>query len=267
MKFYFCRKNNGVTLIELLIAVAISGILAAGFYRGFINQQRVYTVQGQVADMQQNARIALGKMIREIRMAGFGGLDYVLGLSGGVNGFTQRIVPGSNTITIVGGFKPVRRDNGDPIQIVSISGSQVTLNYATDDFDTSTHRYISIGGIESNTVQSRSGAILTLAQPPTQTHPAGTLIFEIQAITYNLDETVIRRNGNTGGGGQSVAENMENLQFQYFDKNGNSTANPADVRLVKVSVTAKTDMVDPEFKGGDGYRRRMLSSSVRLRNF
>lgn len=267
MKFYFCRKNNGLTLIELLIAVVITGILAAGFYRAFINQQRVYTVQGQVADMQQNARIALGKMVREIRMAGFGGLDYALG--GGVNGFNQSILLGSSTITIVGAFKPVKRDNGDPIQIASISGSQVTLNYATDEFDTSAHRYISIGGIESNTVQWRSGAVLTLAQPPLKVHPVGTRIFEIQAITYTYDgdQNVIRRDQNTGGGGQSVAENIENLQFQYFDKNGNSTSTPADVRLVKVIVTARTDMADPEFKGGDGYRRRKLSSSVRLRNF
>ena len=93
------RKNRGLTLIELLIALVLSSILTAVLYRAFISQQKTYTVQDQVADMQQNVRIAMGQMAREIRMAGYGG--NILSIFANVNGFTNIITPASNAITII----------------------------------------------------------------------------------------------------------------------------------------------------------------------
>lgn len=267
----FLRKNTGVTLIELLIALVISAILIAAIYRTFIGQQKTYIVQEQVVDMQQNARVAINRMMREIRMAGFGGLDYVLSLTGGVNGFTEIITPsGDNVITIVGGFKQVRRDNGDPILVSSVSGNKVILNYATDEFDGEKHQFISIGGLESRKVTSRSGNELTLDSPPGYNHPANTPIFKIQAITYSLGTSdgkiVLRRDENTGGGAQPLAENIENIQFEYFDANGNTTTNPKNIHMVRVSVTARTERSDPDFKEGEGYRRRTIASNIHIRN-
>jgi hypothetical protein len=92
----------------------------------------------------------------------------------------------------------------------------------------------------------------------------------VKAVSYYVGisggKTVLRRNENTGGGGQPLAENIERLEFSYFDVNGESTVNPGDIRMVRVTVTAKTSMVDSEYKGGDGYRRRTLSSHVTVRN-
>ena len=68
-------KQKGLTLIELLVAMAITGILGAGIYRTFTGQQHTYEVQEQVVDMQQNVRMAISRMTRELRMAGFGKLD------------------------------------------------------------------------------------------------------------------------------------------------------------------------------------------------
>lgn len=267
----FLQRNRGVTLIELLIALVISAILIAAIYRTFIGQQKTYIVQEQVIDMQQNARVAINRMMREIRMAGFGGLNYVLSLSGGVNGFSEIITPsGDNVITIVGGFKQIRRDNGDPILVSSVSGNKIILNYATDKFDEEKHKFISIGGLESRKVESRSGKELTLDNPPSFNHPSGTPIFKIQAITYSVGtsggKAVLRRDENTGGGAQPLAENIENIRFEYFDADGNTTTNPKDIRMVRVSVTAKTERPDPEFKEGDGYRRRTIASIINIRN-
>ena len=69
---YRLRGCKGLTLIELLVAMAISSILIAAIYRTFIGQHKTYTVQEQVVDMQQNVRVAINRMMREIRMAGFG---------------------------------------------------------------------------------------------------------------------------------------------------------------------------------------------------
>ncbi len=264
------KTDKGVTLIELMIALVLSSILIAALYRLFISQHRSYTVQEQVVDMQQNVRSAINRMMSEIRMAGFGNLRDVLDLAGGVNGFTKAITTGPNTITIVGGFKQIRRDNGDHVLISSASGNTITLNYATDEFDRPAHRFISIGGVESSTVLQRNGRVLTLGSNLKLNHPVDTPIFKIQAITYTTGvsdgKPVLQRNENTGGGRQPLSDNIENIQFEYFDAQGNPTATPASVRVVKVAVNARTDMSDPQFKGRDGYRRRQIASNIYLRN-
>ena len=264
------RTNRGITLIELLIALAMSSILIAAIYRVFISQQKSYVVQEQLVDMQQNMRASISRMMSEIRMSGFGSVEAVLEGGDGVNGFHQVITPGENSITVVGGFKQIRRDNGNPITVSSISENTITLNYSTEEFDRPAHQYISIGGVESSTVIQRKGRILTLANTLRLNHSKDTPIFKIQAITYTVGKSdgkpILQRNENTGGGGQPIAENIEDLQFEYFDANGNPTAFPEDIRMVKVTVTARTDISDPQLKGGDGYRRRQIASNISLRN-
>jgi prepilin-type N-terminal cleavage/methylation domain-containing protein len=68
MKTKFDEK--GVTLIELLIALVISGIIIAAIYRMFVAQTRSYTVQDQVSEVQQNVRNAMERMLKDLRMAG-----------------------------------------------------------------------------------------------------------------------------------------------------------------------------------------------------
>ena len=270
------KNKNGVTLIELLIALVISALLIAALYRTFIGQQKTYIVQEQVVDTQQNVRVAINKMMRDIRMAGFGGVGDVLG--GGVNGPTEVITspPSNNSITIVGGFKQV-----STLAAEAAGGqSQVTLASAADasQFDGAAHRFISIGGTESNIVSSRAGATLTLSNPLKITHkitdqlgnPVSVPIFKIQAITYlcgvSDGKPVLQRNENTGGGPQPLAENIENIQFEYFDANGALTVNPANIRMVRATVTARTDRLDPDLKIGDGFRRRTIASNIYVRN-
>ena len=76
------------------------------------------------------------------------------------------------------------------------------------------------------------------------------------------------RNDNTGAVGQplTLADNIETLQFGYLDANGNPTANPPDIRIVQVTLRARTNDSDPEYKSDGGYRKRTIASSVRLRN-
>jgi prepilin-type N-terminal cleavage/methylation domain-containing protein len=270
------KRVRGLTLIELTIALMMSSILIAALYRTFIVQQKTYTVQEQVVDMQQNVRVAINRMMSEIRMAGFGNVDNVLSLGGGVNGFTQVITPNSNTITIVGGFREVKRDSGEPILINSVGKDPltgkdtITLSYATDKFDGEKHHFISTGGLESNRVTSRNGNVLILDLPLKLVPKTGAPVFKIEAITYGLGTSdgkkLLRRNENTGGGAFAVAENIEDLQFEYLDANGNPTGIPTNIRMVKVTVTARTDRSDPELGGGDGYRRRQIASNIYIRN-
>jgi type IV pilus assembly protein PilW len=65
------NKQQGFTLVELLVAMAMVGIVMAAVYSTYKSQQDTYVAQEQVAEMQQNLRASLYQMGRDIRMAGF----------------------------------------------------------------------------------------------------------------------------------------------------------------------------------------------------
>jgi type IV pilus assembly protein PilW len=65
--------HKGFTLVEILVALAISGVLMTGIYAAYKTQQDSYLAQEQVAEMQQNIRASLDVMARELRLAGFRG--------------------------------------------------------------------------------------------------------------------------------------------------------------------------------------------------
>ena len=72
-KLMIAIKNNhkGVTLIELLVAMAAGTILMAAIYGAYQGQQKAFVNQQLMVDMQQNVRAAMLLMTREIRMTGY----------------------------------------------------------------------------------------------------------------------------------------------------------------------------------------------------
>jgi prepilin-type N-terminal cleavage/methylation domain-containing protein len=79
-------KNNdrltsraGFTLIELLVTMAVSLIVLFAVLQLFENSQKSYVVQEEVAETQQNVRIAKMFMERDIRMAGAAIPDFTYG--------------------------------------------------------------------------------------------------------------------------------------------------------------------------------------------
>jgi type IV pilus assembly protein PilW len=64
------NKIRGFTLVELLVAMAISSIVLASVAAAYRTQIRTHATQQMVVDMQQNIRGAMYIMQREIRMAG-----------------------------------------------------------------------------------------------------------------------------------------------------------------------------------------------------
>lgn len=63
--------EGGFTLVELLLAMAISTLIMGAMYCAFHVQQRTQSAQEQVADMELNARLALAVLSEEFRMVGF----------------------------------------------------------------------------------------------------------------------------------------------------------------------------------------------------
>ena len=67
------KGNHGFTLIEIMIALAITGIVVTAMISVFTAQQRTFTIQSQLAKSQAHSRMALEALSRDIRMAGYTG--------------------------------------------------------------------------------------------------------------------------------------------------------------------------------------------------
>ena len=72
-----CHSEAGFSLIEVMAALVILSIALTAVFATFISQQRSFTVQNRVSEMQQNLRQAVEYMSRDIRMAGYGIPDNV----------------------------------------------------------------------------------------------------------------------------------------------------------------------------------------------
>jgi len=69
------NRQHGFTLVELLVTLAVSGILLTAVSQLFISSNRMYTVQEQVLRIQQEVRSGLDRFSRDVRMAGYNPTD------------------------------------------------------------------------------------------------------------------------------------------------------------------------------------------------
>jgi prepilin-type N-terminal cleavage/methylation domain-containing protein len=69
------NNARGFTLVEMVMALAISSIVLAAVYSVFNIANKNFTTQNAAANVQQNLRTAIGLMARDIRLAGLDPTD------------------------------------------------------------------------------------------------------------------------------------------------------------------------------------------------
>jgi type II secretory pathway pseudopilin PulG len=287
---YSRRSELGVTITEMMMAMAINGLLLAAVVSSFSSQQRSYVVQTQIADMTANARTALDRLIRDIRQAGYGlasndwsdWVDWVEDANGNPVRFSDPVTIASHDdephqIMLIGAFgAPVAHLTGK----ASTGDTELHLKYASgvSKLNSRTRYLIYIGRNELARVtdsQARQKRIRIDTDPHRPgkqglawdyvNQPSQCPIELISVLTYKvvMDERhddaptpVLKRDANTGGGAQPLAEHIEDLRFTR------------DGDMLTVTLTARTSAPDPRYthpQAQDGYRRLTLTSTVRLR--
>src|SRR5262249_29871116 len=64
-----CKSEQGFSIAELLITVAIVSVALAGAYNAFLSSSKRLVLQNEVIEMQADARAAMDFMVRELRLA------------------------------------------------------------------------------------------------------------------------------------------------------------------------------------------------------
>src|SRR5436190_22011265 len=67
------HSMRGLSLVELMVAITIGLIIMAAVSAVFVNSRANYTTQESLARLQENARIAINTVARDLRMAGYYG--------------------------------------------------------------------------------------------------------------------------------------------------------------------------------------------------
>jgi type IV pilus assembly protein PilW len=67
------RRQSGLSLVEILVAVTLSLILAAGVGQIYVANKQTYRLQDAQGRMQENARYAFEVISRDLRQAGYRG--------------------------------------------------------------------------------------------------------------------------------------------------------------------------------------------------
>jgi type IV pilus assembly protein PilW len=93
MKIVNKKNNTGLSLIELIVALAISSILAIGIVNMYSVSKNSFLVQKDSSKLQESGRFVFDMLISDLRRSGYFG--YNLGI-GSVSG-TEAQIPNDNT--------------------------------------------------------------------------------------------------------------------------------------------------------------------------
>ncbi len=221
------EQNRGFTLIELLVAMTLSAIALASVYSAYTSQQQAHIVQEDVVEMQQNMRVAVYFMVKELRMAGYDP-------HGDSGAAITTADPTTCTFTLVADDDDVNNDgDADTDEPGELSTIEYSLFDDGGDGDTDLGRRV-------------DGAAVLGA----------------------------------------IAENIENIEFYYTLADGTQTLDPNptqhdSIRTVQVTILARTGRSRRNYTNSntyttpsgaewkdfnDGFRRRMLTSTVSCRN-
>jgi len=214
-KSYRLYEQAGVTLLELLVAVAASIIIITAGFSTLTNVDRAARANSQTVDTQQNGRTAMEIISRDLKVAGFGMIGPVGGCVSGVT--AAAIVPSDQNsagpTTAVNDIGPDRismvlplSSTVAPLWTLSAAvtgGNQITLQPAVGAAPTSVgdmktknggsllNATISIGGAMTATVTANpanSATALTIGTNivPPMSFPAGTTVYLLQCVTYQV---------------------------------------------------------------------------------
>ena len=217
-------KEAGVTLIELLISLAIVGIVMTGIISTFVMQSRLYMSQGEMAEMEDNLRFGADFVADMVRTAGYGvpcdNMDLWLPW---MSGFTENpdIVAGPpDAFSVASSFdEPVAELSAD----VNAGDTQISLD-STSGIDAGSRRLIMIGASDHAHVVSVGGTV-TIDTDPTQAgnqglgrgYLSGTPIRRVDVRTISLIAEALVLDDNQGEGIHELVSGISNFEIDPID--------------------------------------------------
>ena len=71
MDYRICSDRHGYTLVELMVVLFLTTVATVGMYKAYVLYSTAAAVEDQVVELQQNSRVAMQRLVRDLRMAGY----------------------------------------------------------------------------------------------------------------------------------------------------------------------------------------------------
>jgi prepilin-type N-terminal cleavage/methylation domain-containing protein len=222
------NKERGFTIIELMVAVAAFSIVSLAAFAVLDSGQRNALMNDQTVKVQQNVRLAMDLIARDIRMTGYGNPNLLV---------TPFVGCGSHMVATNAATGP---NTSDTIAIMTVNQEVGQLNVsipAVVPTDMAMDNLIppvapgvvTLDGIFTSRVNLVSPVLLTLVStlPPTASFPKGTRVFDLACVTYFVTGAgvtppfqLMRQVGNQAA--VAIVDGIESIQFAYaIDADGN----------------------------------------------
>ena len=65
------NNDDGFTLVDLLISIAVMGVIVGSLFSFLITQHKYFSLQEEISEMTQNTRASMDMIASEIAMAGY----------------------------------------------------------------------------------------------------------------------------------------------------------------------------------------------------
>jgi prepilin-type N-terminal cleavage/methylation domain-containing protein len=245
-------SDKGYTIVEMLIGMAIVGIVVAGIYNLVISSSRTYLAQNAIVEMQSDGRAAMDFMARELRQAFDNPTDPT-------DDLTRSTTTTANDT--------IRFERVEDTGYSSGGNSATTLrdtrkSWAAGGFvpsSTSSFAVRIISGTgrgQVRTISNNSSTQLTLSQA-WGTIPDATSVYAITITKWftrtSPSDNVLRyRIGTINAAPNPLAENITSHSFSQPSPN-----------TLRITLTARTSSPDPNTKQ---YRYYTLTEDVSIRN-
>ncbi|MFA6147172.1 MAG: prepilin-type N-terminal cleavage/methylation domain-containing protein [bacterium] len=243
------RGRKGSTLIEVMAALAIFSIVLTAAFATFIFQKQSYTTQTRVSEMQQNLRVSVDALFRDIRMGGYG-------VDSDVN-VPLSAVGGAGTATIaLRGFQGADGGSSAPdgiyilysydmdntvsamqptlatASVTAVNSGTVTVSvtpgtgtrFASGDLvllnNGSTADLYQVTASDNNSVTFGSSPAINANGHTSNVYDAGSKVSHARFVRYFVDGTdpahpTLMVNRLPGTVSQPVADDIEDLQFKF----------------------------------------------------
>lgn len=275
------NTRGGFTLVELMIALVLLGIVGGVMARMMVNMQRGARAQSQRVTLQGNLRSGMALLPAELRELSPPDLVTTLadqveyramrstGVACAVSGTQVRL---RNRLTF--GYRSIVAGGRDRLYLF-VDGDQLV---GTDD----TWLELLITATAAGTCANGDAATnLTVTRTDGSAIPAGTLATIFVDAPVRSFERMEMRLYETGGrwwlGARSVSggEQLEpvlgpltadGLVFTYRDRAGAQTATIANMRTIDISLKGQTDGSIAVGQSALSIREDSLTTRIRLRN-
>ena len=247
------RHQRGVTLVELMVALALGLLITVAMLKVYVDASRMYRFNEGLARVQENGRFALEFIRRDARVAGFWGcysdveLSYgisttsdahIVGLDpdeeefGHITG-TNGEVDSADSITFrsaTGSGAPVTTDmsgTGDNVTVDVDSASNLKIDMAVLISDCDDGDIFQVTGISGASLAHAAGTSSNISANLSKTYDSGSRVYQAQQSTFciapgaDTSQPSLRRLTNPTSGqtcasnGYELIEGVENMQILY----------------------------------------------------